>query len=110
MNVDPIDLPVYAACTAALVYFGHLIRKAVHKLDRVDAAVDQIDELTQRELQHNHGGSMKDDAHGMAVSLGILQRDRDDEIARLNRFAELAAEHHPEAAPLYLALLRRKSP
>lgn len=98
MTITPETVVAAAAVAAALVYFARLTRKAVHKLDA-------IDELTSRELNHNHGGSMKDDMHGLAVTIGQLQRDRDEERDRFNAVLVLAATHHPEAAHLYLALI-----
>lgn len=88
-----------AAFLKAALYIAYGVRFVVHKLD-------QIDEITQRELSHNHGTSIKDDVHGLAVSIGSLQRESDEERRRVNAVLGLAAEHHPEAAALYLALRR----
>jgi len=88
-----------AGLVRSVVYLVRGARWLVHKLDA-------IDEVTQRELTHNHGTSMKDDVHGLALSIGELQRARDDERKRVNAVLRLAAEHHPEAAAMYLALRR----
>lgn len=58
------------------------LRSAVRKLDA-------IDELLSRELEHNHGGSIKDDVHGIAVAQGHTQRRVDQLVAALRR-------HHPD--------------
>jgi len=68
LTLDPEHIAAYAAALAGLVYLARLVRKAVIKLDA-------IDKLTSRELERNHGSSMKDDVHGMAIALGILQRE-----------------------------------
>lgn len=47
------------------------IRKAFHMIDTVETIVT-------RELEHNHGSSMKDDLYGMAVGFGLTQRQVDD--------------------------------
>lgn len=88
-----------AAAAQGAAYLARGLVAVVHK-------VDQINDLTQRELTHNHGTSMKDDTYGMALAIGQLQRDRDDEHERVNRLLTIAAEHHPENAALYLALRR----
>lgn len=100
VSVAPVDIPIYAAALAAALYLGRLVRSIVHK-------VDQINDLTSRELEHNHGGSMKADVHGVAIAVGELQRDRDEERQRINAVLGLAAAHHPDAKHLYLALLRK---
>lgn len=64
------------------------VRKGVHKFDRLEAVLADVDERTARELDHNHGSSMKDDTHGVAISVGVLQRDQDalrDEIESVRR-------------------------
>lgn len=63
-----------------------------------------IDERTERELEHNHGSSMKDDVYGLAISIGELQRGRDEDRARVDTLLGIAAVHHPDFAPMYLAL------
>lgn len=59
-------------------------------------AIKRIDKRTQ-ELEHNGGGSIKDDTYGTARTVGLLER-------RLDTFLGVAAIHHPEHAQLYLAL------
>lgn len=96
-----IWIAAIAAGTAGLAYLGRGVRNVVQ-------AIAVIQDIVQRELEHNHGSSMKDDTHGMAVAIGKLQRDRDDdrrraaeERRRLNWALRLAAKHHPEDAWLY---------
>lgn len=88
-----------ASMVKAVAFLARGGRRLVHKLD----AIDQL--LTQ-ELTHNHGSSIKDDVHGLALSIGEMQRDRDEDNERLNALLRLAAEHHPTAAQMYLALRR----
>lgn len=96
-------LVTLASAVKATVFLARAVRSLVHKLDA-------IDELLQQELTHNHGSSIKDDVHGMAMSIGGLQREQDEERSRMNAVLKLAATHHPEAAALYLALMRRHKP
>lgn len=87
-----------AALAAGVAGLGYLVKKGRD----VVRAIAAIQHIVERELEHNHGSSMKDDTHGMAVAIGKLQRDRDDDRRRLNRALRLAAKHHPEDAWLYL--------
>lgn len=66
MSVDSVV--AYGAAAAAVVWFLKLLRQLVLKLDR-------LDRLASKELEHNHGSSVKDDVHGIAVSVGYLQRE-----------------------------------
>lgn len=89
-----------AAGLAALMYLLRGARRAVQ-------TIGAIQDLVERELQHNHGSSMKDDVHGMAVAIGQLQRDRDDDRDVLDNALALAAKHHPDDAWLYIRRKRR---
>lgn len=84
-----------AAGTAGLVYLARVARNVVQ-------AIAAILHIVERELEHNHGSSMKDDMTGMAIAIGKLQRDRDVDRRRLSSALRLAARHHPEDAWLYL--------
>lgn len=64
-----------AALLAAILYLFNLARKATRFVRRY---LTRIRDLLEGELEHNHGSSMKDDVHGIAVSVGKLQRDVDD--------------------------------
>lgn len=70
-----------AALAAGVAGMAYLARLLIAVLRRVTV----IQRLTESELEHNHGSSMKDDVHGMAVSLGKLQRKTDELDARLKR-------------------------
>lgn len=59
-----------AALAAGVAGMAYLARLLIAVLRRVTV----IQRITESELEHNHGSSMKDDVHGMAVSLGELQR------------------------------------
>jgi hypothetical protein len=87
-----------AAAAAGIAGFIYLARVVLY----IARSIEAVRHLVQRELEHNHGSSMKDDVHGMAVAIGQLQRDRDDDRRRLSRALRLAAKHHPEDAWLYL--------
>ena len=74
-----------AAVTAAIVL---LYRTGVGMVRRLDA----LDQLLTRELTHNHGTAMKDDLHGIAVSVGMIQRTQDDTLADVAQLHELVAD------------------
>lgn len=59
-----------AALIAALVYLIRFGRKVLR-------IVRAIQHVVEGELEHNHGSSIKDDVHGIAVATGKLQRDVD---------------------------------
>jgi hypothetical protein len=103
LSVGGLWLAGIAAGLTALVYLARGILNVVR-------TIDAIQHIVERELEHNHGGSIKDDTHGMAVAIGKLQRDRDDDRRRLNRALRLAAKHHPEDAWLYLEPEERNRP
>lgn len=56
---------------AVLTALGYLIRLG-RKLIRYVVALHNT---VERELNHNHGTSIKDDTYGTAVIVGTLQRD-----------------------------------
>jgi hypothetical protein len=94
-------LAAVAAGAAGLTYLARVVRNVVR-------AIAAIQHIVERELEHNHGSSMKDDMTGMAVAIGKLQRDRDADRRRLSRALRMAARHHPEDAWLYLDPDERK--
>lgn len=98
-----IYVAAIAAGVAGLIFLAAKIRNVVQ-------SIVAIQHIVERELEHNHGSSMKDDTHGMAVAIGQLQRDRDDDRRRLNGALRLAAKHHPEDAWLYLDPDERNHP
>lgn len=113
MRIEPELIPLYASIVVGLGIIANRARKAVHVFDVLLGLVKDVDHRTARELEHNHGGSMKDDMTGLAVSMGDLQRRQDESEARaqadrtaVNAALTLAAKHHPEDAALYLALRR----
>lgn len=66
--MEPLALLAGAAAgLAGLLYLLGRARRAARVLDAIQA-------LVERELEHNHGGSIKDDVHGTAVAVGVLQR------------------------------------
>lgn len=79
------------AAAAALTALGYLARLARRTLKRVEeisgladrvrdlqGTVDDLDTLVTRELTHNHGSSIKDDVHGLAIAVGQQSREIDD--------------------------------
>ena len=72
---DPTQITAGVGGLVALVAgLGYLVGKA----RKAARALDAIEQLVSRELEHNHGSSMKDDVHGLAVALGQLGRHVDD--------------------------------
>lgn len=63
-----------AALAAAVMAGLYLFRKARKAFQWIET----VHRITTRELTHNHGSSMKDDTHGLAVALGEVQRRMDD--------------------------------
>lgn len=61
-------LAAVAAGLAAALYLGR-------KLVRFLRALDRLSRLVEHELTNNGGSSMKDDVHGIAVNVGMLQRE-----------------------------------
>lgn len=62
------DVVLYGGVATVAVWALKMLRTLVLKLDR-------LDRLASKELEHNHGSSVKDDVHGIAVSVGLLQRE-----------------------------------
>jgi hypothetical protein len=101
--VEPLGWAAAAAAgVAGVLYLAKKVRDLVRGALYVLRSIEAIKHLVQRELDHNHGSSMKDDVHGMAVAIGQLQRDRETDRRRLSRALRLAAKHHPEDAWMYL--------
>lgn len=69
---------VVAAGVAGLVYLARIAGHAVR-------ALSTMSQLVERELTPNHGSSIKDDVHGMALALGKLQREFTDHKAETRR-------------------------
>jgi hypothetical protein len=74
-----------AALLTALGYLGRKVRALVHVVDAVQAhartaaqRAGETGDLVARELEHNHGGSMKDDLTAVAYTVGNLWRRIDD--------------------------------
>lgn len=101
-NISDLALLI-AAIAGGVAALGYLAKKARD----VFLAIGAIQHLVERELEHNHGSSMKDDMHGIAVAVGQLQRDRDEDRDVLDNALQLAAKHHPDDAWLYIRRKRR---
>lgn len=69
-----------AAVTAALGVLLVSTVKVVRRLFSwgrvIGTRVQTVTALVERELQHDSGRSMKDDVHGLAVSMGLMQRQQ----------------------------------
>lgn len=61
-----------AAGLAALGYLGKRVRDGVHLLDRIEGLVRSSNAVVERELEANHGSSIKDDISGIAYTVGNL--------------------------------------
>jgi hypothetical protein len=88
-----------AAVLVALGVIGKYLRQWFRWFVRLGNMVRAMDEIISRELEHNHGSSMKDDVHGIAVAVGVLQR-RFGELARKQQrdhraVRDLIEEYHP---------------
>lgn len=99
-----------AAGVAGLVYLVKALRYVARGVRWLFDAIEVIHDLVTRELDHNHGSSMKDDLYGVAVALGTLQREHEEDRRRLWRALRLAAKHHPEDAVMYLGLVDERKP
>lgn len=67
-------IAVCLTAAALIAALGYLARKLRRLLEVVAAAY----RLLQLELEHNHGGSIKDDITGMAISIGRVDREVTD--------------------------------
>lgn len=74
-----------AALLTALGYLGRKVRALVHIADAIQAhartaavRAGETGDLVSRELEHNHGGSMKDDVSAIAHVVGNLWRQVED--------------------------------
>jgi hypothetical protein len=63
-----------AALAAGVAGLGYLIR-LVH---RWATMLGKLLDLAEHELTHNHGTSIKDDVHGLALSVKVLQDTTDE--------------------------------
>lgn len=86
-------LVLLASGVTSIRYLARTIRAVFRKLEAIDA-------LLSRELEHNHGSSIKDDVAGTAVAVGKLGREVDNlTVSTDRRFRKLEAavrRHHPE--------------
>lgn len=89
-----------AAVLAALTVIYRQARALVRWAQGLGRRLRAIDDVITRELEHNHGGSIKDDVHGMAVALGLLQRQVTEQgkqhDADVQRLRALIDFHHPD--------------
>lgn len=74
MTIDLTQLQDWLpAVVTLLVAIGWLSRR-----------LEAVRKVINKELTHNHGTSVKDDVHGIAVAVGKLQRDFDDLTTRFD--------------------------
>lgn len=115
MSVDPPHSDVLGwlvALAAGLTALGYLFRQA----QRAFRFLEQIHDLTSRELEHtgnpDDDSTMKDDLHGIAVSLGRLQRRVDKAVPIIEhnsaRLDAVEADLRPLLDPLGRNLQRRR--
>ena len=69
-------VPGILLAAAVLTALGVIARKVGRALE----VIGRLHDLAVRELEHNHGSSIKDDVHGTAIGLGVLQRRFDDHL------------------------------
>ena len=82
------ELAALAAAVAALIVAVGVIARAVVRAFRAARRalewVESIHDLTQRELELNSSdGTIAEELHGVAVSLGVLQRRADELTAQV---------------------------
>jgi hypothetical protein len=89
-----------AACLVALGVIGKYLRQWFRWFVQLGKVVRAMDEIISRELEHNHGSSIKDDITGIAVAVGLLQRaaaelarKQDEDIRALHQRIET---YHPQ--------------
>ena len=85
-----------AAVLAAVVYLTAQARRMLRRVRNGLRAIAAIHDIVERELEHNHGSSMKDDVHGMAVAIGVLQREHDEDRRVVQMLLAIAARNHPD--------------
>ena len=92
------ELITAAAAAAALLYLLGLLLK-------IALRVDAIGTLVRRELAGEHDGStIKDDVHGMAVALGKMQRDREEDRMLIDLALRRLLRDHPADLELMRAV------
>lgn len=105
-NELAVQLTVWAAGLTAAGYLATRLWRGLTRLirwgRRLARQADAMAELLARELDTEHGGSMKGDVAAIARQLGMAQRRLNVLERRLERALLLAAEHHPEHATEYL--------
>ena len=62
--------------------------RKVEDVARLIAMTEQLKDVIDRELNHNHGSSLKDDVHGIAVSVHRAHNRIDAVEEALSNFAE----------------------
>lgn len=78
-----VAVSVFSAGLAGLVYLIRVVRSGFKYADDVNelvAMTGDIKRLLTKELEHNHGGSIKDDIHGLAVGLHDLRTQFDEHV------------------------------
>jgi hypothetical protein len=106
VTLDPVQLTLGAAAVLiALGLLGRRLKRADQVLHAVSAIVNRelahperpgtVAGDVQRELNPNHGQSMKDDTIGVSVAIGWLGRALDELSQRVDELTE--AEHARES-------------
>lgn len=67
-------LGLAAGAVGAFLYLVGRLLLGIRWISRLFRALDAAAPVILKELQHNSGSSMKDDVHGLALSIGDLQR------------------------------------
>ncbi len=80
----------------AVMALGTAVGYLVRRLRKAARVLDVIERVVQRELNHNHGGSVKDDTAGTALAVGRLARTVDNLVHRVSDLEHTRAIHHPD--------------
>ncbi len=82
------SLGIAAGAVTAFLYLAGRLLTGVRFVVRVFHAIDAAAPVILKELQHNSGSSMKDDMHGLALSVGDLQRRVGDQEKQLKALTD----------------------
>jgi hypothetical protein len=111
MTINEIAAAVVLAA-AAMVGAREIIRalrgsaRKVDDLGELISMTADIRNLVQRELNHNHGSSMKDDSHGTAISVRVAH----ERIDQLDDTLRLLAEANNLVLPIIADAINASPP
>ena len=94
----PVTIDLDIGTLAALATMIAFIGAGMRGMYRIARKVDELNTVARRELEHNHGSSIKDDVHGLAIAMGQLGRDVDALSANVNEIGGHLYAHHPKGS------------